>query len=185
MKLDKLSIADVFCLTPRRFEDQRGYFRETYNQISFEAATGLNDHFIQDNHAYSALKGTIRGLHFQTPPMAQAKLVHVMRGAIWDVVVDLRRSSESYGKWVGVELSQENGKQLYVPEGFAHGYITLMDDCDVIYKVNQFYAPDHEAGLKWNDPMLAISWPDVGISPALSNKDQELTSFSDFKSCFT
>jgi dTDP-4-dehydrorhamnose 3,5-epimerase len=176
-------IAGVVLVTPRRFSDARGYFCETFNSRAF-AAAGIALNFVQENQAYSAQQGTVRGLHFQAPPHAQAKLVRVTRGRILDVAVDIRRGSPSYGRHVAVELSAANGAQLFVPEGFAHGYCTLEPDTEMLYKVNDFYAPQSEGGLLWNDPALAIAWPaDAGMSVA--EKDRALPRLEDFQSPFS
>lgn len=163
----------------RRFADPRGWFSETYN-ASRMASLGLPDDFCQDNHSYSRPAGTLRGLHFQAPPHAQAKLVRCLRGRIFDVAVDIRRESPTFGQWVGLELSSENGKQLFIPVGFAHGFVTLEPDCEVAYKVNDFYAPDCDGGIRWNDPDIGIEWPVSNLTPVLSDKDATLGSLKDF-----
>jgi dTDP-4-dehydrorhamnose 3,5-epimerase len=164
-------IAAVQVLTPRRFADDRGFFSEVYNRARF-AAAGIDLVFVQDNHSLSRPAGTIRGLHFQSPPFAQDKLIRVVRGRILDVAVDIRRSSPTYGHHVAVELSAENWRQLFVPAGFAHGFCTLDADTEVIYKVSAPYAPDHDCGLAWDDPALAIAWPVAGDAAILSDKDR-------------
>ena len=178
------AIPDVIMLTPRRFGDGRGWFAETYSTRSFAPALG-DIVFVQDNQAFSAARGTLRGLHFQRPPQAQAKLVRVLRGSIFDVTVDLRAGSPTYGRWVGVALTAERGEQLFVPHGFAHGYCTLEPDTEVAYKVDGFYAPDCDAGLAWDDPTLAIAWPISPHEAILSDKDRTLPAFKDFASPFT
>lgn len=167
--------------SPKVFKDDRGYFLESYNQAVFEAQ-GLSCAFVQDNHALSRSKGVLRGLHFQLPPKAQTKLVRVTRGQALDVVVDLRVGSPTYGQWRSFLLTGENFLQLYVPKGFAHGYLTLTPDVEFLYKVDELYAPDHDCGIIWNDPDLGVEW---GASdPVLSPKDEKLGRFKDFKSPF-
>ncbi|HEV7310999.1 dTDP-4-dehydrorhamnose 3,5-epimerase [Sphingopyxis sp.] len=153
-----------------RFGDERGWFSETYNARRL-ADAGISDRFVQDNHSHSVRAGTIRGLHFQAPPHAQAKLVRCASGAIWDVAVDIRSSSPTYGRWVGAALTAAGGEQLYVPVGFAHGFITLTDDVHVLYKASETYAPAAEGAIAWNDPELAIDWPLGTNDPLLSPKD--------------
>ncbi|MEP3948243.1 dTDP-4-dehydrorhamnose 3,5-epimerase [Ascidiaceihabitans sp.] len=158
----------VLILTPARFGDARGFFSESWNRTTMRDA-GLDLEFVQDNHSLSARKGTLRGLHFQTPPMAQDKLVRCGRGALYDVAVDIRSGSATFGQWFGVELSAENGRQLLVPAGFAHGFVTLQDDTEICYKCTAPYAPDCDAGIAWDDPDIGVNW---GISePVLSDKD--------------
>lgn len=169
----------LLVICPRRFADPRGWFSETYN-ASRLAPHGLPDDFCQDNHSYSQPAGTLRGLHFQAPPHAQAKLVRCLRGRIFDVAVDVRRESPTFGKWVGLELSAENGKQLYIPVGFAHGFVTLEPDCEIAYKVNDYYAPDCDGGIIWADPDIGIEWPVSDLTPVLSDKDAALGSLRDF-----
>jgi dTDP-4-dehydrorhamnose 3,5-epimerase len=170
-------------IVPRRNGDRRGFFAETYRR-SVWAANGVTDAFVQDNHSRSAGRYTLRGLHFQTPPHAQAKVVRVVQGRAWDVAVDLRRGSPSYGRWRGLELSADAGNQLYIPEGFAHGLLTLEPDTEVHYKVSAEYAPEHEAGLAWDDPRLAIAWPLDGARPILSEKDKRQPGLDGFDSPF-
>ncbi len=165
-----LAIPDILLITPRRHGDARGWFMETWSQKAF-ADAGLTVDFVQDNQAFSARKGTIRGLHFQQAPHAQAKLVRAIRGAIFDVAVDLRDGSPTYGQWVGATLTAEGGEQLFVPRGFAHGYCTVTDDCEIAYKVDGQYAPQTEGALLWNDPDVGIAWPLDG-EPTLSGKDE-------------
>ena len=153
-----------------RFGDERGWFSETYNARRL-ADIGISDTFLQDNHSHSARAGTIRGLHFQAPPYAQAKLVRCATGSIWDVAVDVRASSPTYGRWVGATLTASGGEQLYVPVGFAHGFITLTDDVHVLYKASETYAPASEGAIAWDDPGLAIDWPLGDHQPLLSPKD--------------
>lgn len=173
----------VVKVTPKRFGDARGWFSETYQRDRFKAL-GVDADFVQDNQSMSAAAGTLRGIHFQTPPHAQAKLVRCLKGRIWDVAVDLRRGSPTYAKWVGAELTAERGEQLYVPVGFGHAFVTLEPDCEVAYKTSDFYAPDCDGGIIWNDPDLAIAWPLNGTAPLLSDKDTKLPSVKDFDSPF-
>ncbi len=177
-------IPDVILLTPRRYPDDRGWFAETYSTRAFAPVLGPMA-FVQDNQAFSAARGTLRGLHFQRPPEPQAKLIRVLRGSIFDVTVDLRAGSPTYGRWAGVTLTAEAGEQLFVPHGFAHGYCTLEADTDVAYKVDGFYAPDCDAGLAWDDPDLAIDWPISRDEAILSDKDRRLPAFADFVSPFS
>lgn len=170
MKIIETSIPDVKILEPKVFGDHRGYFMESYNKKLF-AELGLDYNFVQDNQSLSREVGTIRGLHFQLNPKAQLKLVRAVKGAIYDVVVDIRKGSPTYGKWVGVILSEYNNRQLLVPKGFAHGFCTLVPDCIVAYKVDEFYSPEHDSGILWNDPALGIDWPTS--SPILSEKDKK------------
>jgi dTDP-4-dehydrorhamnose 3,5-epimerase len=169
MEIQSLAIPGLLQLTPRRFADDRGYFEERYNRSAFEAAVGRKVDFDQDNHSRSK-RNVLRGLHYQVPPRAQAKLVGVIRGEIFDVAVDLRRSSPSFGRWAGVILSAENGAQLWVPPGFAHGFLVLSESADVIYKTEGFYAPECDRSLAWDDPAIGIDWPLDGF-PLLSPKD--------------
>ncbi|MGZ8363059.1 MAG: dTDP-4-dehydrorhamnose 3,5-epimerase [Caulobacteraceae bacterium] len=157
-----LSIPDVLMITPARPGDERGFFSETCNRRTL-AQAGFDKAFVQDNHSYTASRGVLRGLHFQRDPHAQDKLIRVTRGAVFDVAVDIRRGSPTFGQWVGTELSAENWRQLLVPAGFAHGFVTLTPDVEVLYKVTDYYAPECEGGIAWNDPALNIGWP---IDPA-------------------
>lgn len=171
-------------IRPKRFGDARGWFAEVYSVPAFEQL-GITCSFVQDNHSLSVPAFTLRGLHFQTPPRAQDKLVRCIRGRIFDVAVDVRRSSPTYGHWVGAELSAENGRQLFIPIGFAHGFVTLEPDCEVAYKCSDTYAPDHDSGIFWDDPAIDIDWPlPVGVSPELSPKDKSQTLLADFDSPF-
>jgi dTDP-4-dehydrorhamnose 3,5-epimerase len=176
-------LAGVQVIAPKRFEDERGFFSETYNRETL-ARLGIEHEFVQDNHSLSRAKGTVRGLHFQTSPLAQAKLVRVVKGSVFDVAVDLRRHSPTYGRHTAVELSAMNWKQLYVPVGFAHGFCTLEADTEVIYKVSALYSPEHDAGLLWNDPALGIAWPVAPEAALLSPKDRTLPRLADFSSPF-
>ncbi|MHA7898287.1 MAG: dTDP-4-dehydrorhamnose 3,5-epimerase [Henriciella sp.] len=179
----RLAIPDVILITPKRHGDARGYFVETFRANSFEDA-GVAGPFVQDNQAYSADAYVLRGLHYQIAPTAQAKLVTCTSGRIYDVAVDLRQASATFGQHVGVELSAETGQQLYVPTGFAHGYLTLTPGCEVRYKVTDYYSPDDERGLAWNDPELGISWPLDGAKPILSHKDQTHPTLSALEDLF-
>ena len=171
-----LAIPEVLLITPQRHGDARGWFAETWSRKAY-AAAGIACDFVQDNQAHNALAGTLRGLHFQNSPHAQAKLVRVLRGAIFDVAVDLRARSPTYGQWTAAELTAERGEQLLVPRGFGHGYQTLTDDCELAYKVDGDYAPDLEGGVRWDDPDLAIAWP---LAPTvLSDKDRALPLLAD------
>lgn len=174
----------VQLIEPKRHADARGWFVETYNAANF-ANIGIRDVFVQDNHSLSRPPFTLRGLHFQSPPHAQAKLVRCLRGRIFDVAVDLRRGSPTFGQWVGAELSGENGHQLFVPVGFAHGFLTLEADCEVAYKCSDLYAPAQDGGLAWDDPAIGISWPlPPGTAPELSAKDAAQPALADFDSPF-
>jgi dTDP-4-dehydrorhamnose 3,5-epimerase len=169
MKATRLSIPDVVLIEPKLFGDARGFFFESFNQQAFNQATGTNHQFVQDNHSRSA-KGVLRGLHYQIE-QPQGKLVRVVRGAVWDVAVDIRKSSPTFGQWVGAELSEDNQHQLWVPPGFAHGFVVLSESADFLYKTTDYYAPQHERCIAWNDAQLAIAWPYAG-EPVLSAKDQ-------------
>ena len=174
----------VKLLKPKRFADERGWFSETYNENRFLAA-GIPARFVQDNHSMSRGAGVLRGLHFQTPPRAQAKLVRCVRGRIFDVAVDVRRGSPTYGRWVAAELSGDDGEQLFVPVGFAHGFLTLEPDSEVIYKVSDVYAPQCDGGIRWDDATIGVRWPlENGAAPQLSPKDAALPSLADFDSPF-
>jgi len=172
-----LSIPEVLLITPKRHGDARGWFAETWSRKAMVAA-GLDHDFVQDNQAYNAKAGTVRGLHFQTAPHAQAKLVRAVRGAVFDVAVDVRQGSATYGQWVGARLTAEGGEQILVPRGFAHGYCTLSDDCELAYKVDGLYSPANEGGLLWNDPDIGIDWPIEGEA-ILSDKDLILPRLKD------
>ena len=170
MQIEDTALAGVNILTPARFGDPRGFFSESWNKSRMEAA-GMNYDFVQDNHSLSAKVGTVRGLHFQSPPHAQAKLVRCGKGRLFDVAVDIRKGSSTFGQWVGAELSEDNQHQLWVPPGFAHGFVVLSDSADFLYKTTDYYAPQHERCIAWNDAQLAIAWPYAG-EPVLSAKDQ-------------
>ena len=180
MKIETTSLPGVLVLTPERFGDSRGFFSECWNKRTM-AEGGINVDFVQDNHSLSEVPGTVRGLHFQGPPHAQTKLVRCGRGRLFDVAVDIRRGAPTYGQWHGVELSFENGKQLLVPEGFLHGFMTLEPMTEVIYKCSGFFAPKAEGAVLWNS--LGIAWPSQK-SPVVSTKDAAATPFSDFASPF-
>jgi dTDP-4-dehydrorhamnose 3,5-epimerase len=171
MQIVETEIPDVKLLTPRRFGDHRGYFAETFNKKLLEAV-GFTREFVQDNHSLSVPAGTVRGLHFQIPPFAQDKLVRVVRGAILDVAVDLRRNSPTFGKHVKARLDAETGTQILVPIGFAHGFVTLEPDTEVVYKVTNYYAPQQDRGVLWNDPDIGIDWPVSAEDAILSDKDR-------------
>jgi len=173
----------VLLIKPPRFEDSRGWFSETYNYEKY-CDRGLATRFVQDNHSLSRSAGVVRGLHFQAPPNGQAKLVSCIRGAIFDVCVDVRRGSPTYGKWAGATLSAENGHQLYIPVGFAHGFVTLEAGTEVFYKVSAYYSAASEGGIAWDDPDLAIGWPLPESGPVLSEKDERLPRLSAFDSPF-
>jgi len=177
-----LELPDLIELTPRRFADERGFFSEVYNEARF-AETGIAARFVQDNVSLSVTKGVVRGLHFQTPPAAQAKLLRVARGSIFDVGVDLRRSSPTFGRWAGVVLSADKWNQLYLPEGFAHGFMTLEDNTEVSYKVSALYSPQHDRSIRWDDPAIGIEWP-AGLHPILSAKDADAPLLADVETGF-
>lgn len=183
LKVESLAIADVKLVTPARFGDDRGFFSETYNAQRFKDA-GIDADFVQDNHSLSAQTGTVRGLHFQAPPFAQAKLVRVLRGSILDVAVDARKGSPTYGKWVSAKLSAQNGVQIYVPRGFLHGFATLEPDTEIAYKVDNYYSKECDGAVFWNDPALAIDWGIPAGEAVLSEKDAKAQSFEDFDSPF-
>jgi dTDP-4-dehydrorhamnose 3,5-epimerase len=183
MKIEATAIPEVKPITSRKHGDARGFFSEVYKQADFEAA-GLHYVFVQDNHSLSARVGTLRGLHFQTPPFAQVKLVRVARGRIFGVVVDIRRSSPTFGAYVAVELSAENWRQLLVPTGFAHGFVTLEPATEVLSKVTAAYSAAHDRGLAWNDPALGLAWPLPPEGPLLSDKDRHWPRLADLADAF-
>ena len=183
MDIEKTSLPDVVILTPRRFGDARGWFTEVWNKSTL-AALGIDIDFVQDNHSYSRDTGTMRGLHFQSPPHAQAKLVRCGRGTVYDVAVDIRKGSPTFGKWTGVELSAENGRQLLIPAGFLHGFVTREPDSELLYKCSDVYAPECDGAIRFDDPDLAIDW---GIDPTaaiLSDKDRAAPLFKNFATPF-
>ncbi|GLR81972.1 dTDP-4-dehydrorhamnose 3,5-epimerase (plasmid) [Azospirillum oryzae] len=177
MDVVSLDIPDVKIIRPKKFGDHRGFFSETYTKKTFEAA-GLHYDFVQDNHSLSAEVGTVRGLHFQLPPFAQDKLVRVVRGAILDVAVDIRKGSPTFGRHVSAVISAAEWNQILVPIGFAHGFCTLEPDTEVIYKVTNYYSPEHDRGLLWNDPELGIDWPVSADKAQLSAKDHKHPTFA-------
>lgn len=183
MLFETTPIPDVKVVTPEKHGDARGFFSEVYKKSDWEK-NGLNIVFVQDNHSMSAPVGTLRGLHFQTTPFAQDKLVRVVRGRILDVAVDIRRSSPTFGKHVAVELSAENWRQLLVPIGFAHGFVTLEPDTEVLYKVSALYSPENDRGLAWDDPALAIDWPLPPGGPLLSEKDKKWPRLAELTDAF-
>lgn len=183
MRIEPLAITEVKILWPNRFADDRGFFSETWNQRAL-AEQGLAFDFIQENQSLSKTVGTIRGLHFQAPPRAQDKLVRVVRGRIFDVAVDIRKGSPTYGQWVGAEISAEAWNQILVPAGFAHGFCTLEPDTEVIYMVSDTWSKDHEGAIRWNDPHLAIDWPLPASQAQLSDKDRVAPAFADLDSPF-
>lgn len=162
----------VKVVEPRVFTDDRGFFYESYTRRAFADATGFTGTFVQDNHSRS-VRGVLRGLHYQMPPHAQGKLVRCIRGEIFDVAVDIRTSSSTFGRWFGLILSEENKKQLWIPAGFAHGFLSLSDPADVLYKATDYYAPEHERSIRWDDSSIGIVWPDIGIPPILAGKDAD------------
>jgi dTDP-4-dehydrorhamnose 3,5-epimerase len=169
MKVTPTAISDVLIIEPKVFGDERGFFFESFNQRAFQQATGLDVQFVQDNHSRSA-KGVLRGLHYQIQ-QPQGKLVRVVRGAVFDVAVDIRKSSPTFGRWVGVELTEGNHRQLWVPPGFAHGFLVTSESADFLYKTTDYYAPEYERCIAWDDPSIGIQWTLVG-EPQLSGKDQ-------------
>jgi len=171
LEIRELGLDGVLEILPRRFSDGRGFFSETYNASAF-ADAGISMSFVQDNHSFSAVKGVLRGLHYQLPPRAQDKLVRVTKGAILDVAVDIRRQSPDFGKWVALEISAEKWNQILVPKGFAHGFVTLSDDTEVIYKVTDIYSPDHDRSIRFDDPDIGIDWPLPASALVLSDKDR-------------
>lgn len=176
--------ATVTLLETRRFVDARGWFAETWSEARLSAA-GIHARFVQDNQSWSESAGTIRGIHYQAPPRAQAKLVRCVRGSVMDYAVDLRGGSPTFGKSACAMLSAANGRQLFVPVGFGHAFVTLEADTEVAYKVSDIYSPDHEGGVVWDDPKLAIAWPSLGYAPVLSDRDRVLPRLSEFQSPFS
>lgn len=175
MNVIKTEIPDVLIFEPKVFSDERGFFMESFNQKVFEEAVGRKIEFVQDNHSKST-KGVLRGLHYQVEPYAQGKLVRCIAGEVFDVAIDIRKDSETFGKWVGVNISSENKRQLWIPEGFAHGFLVLSDSADFLYKTSNYYSPVHERGIVWNDPTININWP-INIDKILSEKDIILPKF--------
>ena len=170
MKVERTAIADVLVLEPKVFGDERGFFMESFNQKAFNAAVGHEVIFVQDNHSRSA-KGVLRGLHYQLAPHAQGKLVRVTQGAVFDVVVDIRRNSPTFGNWFGATLDAKSQRQMWIPPGFAHGFLALEDDTHFLYKTTDYYARDCERTIAWNDPAIGIEWPALGSAPLLAAKD--------------
>lgn len=183
MQVKRLDIPEVLLATPDKHGDARGFFSEVYNRRTW-AAAGIAAEFVQDNYSFSADRGTVRGLHFQTPPHAQHKLVRVLRGSVFDVALDLRRGSPTYGKHVSTVLAAAAWAQLFVPAGFAHGLMTLEPDTELLYKVSGYYAPSHDQGILWNDPALGIAWPLPAAEAKLSDKDRAHPAFANFDSPF-
>ncbi|MCG7494983.1 dTDP-4-dehydrorhamnose 3,5-epimerase [Thalassobius sp. Cn5-15] len=181
MNVEQTSLPGVLVLTPARFGDHRGFFSESYSHQRM-AEHGITTEFVQDNHSLSREVGTVRGLHFQAPPHAQVKLVRCGRGALYDVAVDIRKGSPTYGQWFGTELSFDNGKQLLVPAGFLHGFITLQPDTEIVYKCSDYYAPDCDGAVRWDS--CGVQWPEVGAAPILSAKDEVAPALADFDSPF-
>ena len=178
MRVTPTDLPEVLLLEPAVHKDARGYFLEGFNQRVFDEAVGRHIGFVQDNQSLS-VRGVLRGLHYQLPPHAQGKLVRVTRGTAFDVVVDLRRSSPRFGRWVGVELSGDNHRQLWVPAGFAHGFLVLSEEADVIYKTTDYYATQCEAAIRWDDAVVGIVWPELGIAPRVSAKDAVAPALAD------
>jgi len=181
MKVIPLSISDVLLIEPNVFGDDRGFFFESFNQAAFEEVLNKKINFVQDNHSKS-VRGVLRGLHYQLPPHAQGKLVRVIQGEVFDVAVDIRKSSPTFGKWVGEILSSDNKKQMWIPEGFAHGFLTLSDKAEFLYKTTDFYSHEYERAMLWNDESIGINWPDIKVT--LSQKDREAPSLKE-ATCFS
>ncbi len=177
MRVTETKIPSLLIIEPRVFGDERGFFFESYNEKVFNEATGVSPRFVQDNHSKS-VKGVLRGLHYQLPPRAQGKLVRVVQGEVFDVAVDIRKGSPTYGQWVGEVLSAENKKQLWIPPGFAHGFLTLSDTAEFLYKTTDYWSPEHERAILWNDAKLNIDWPLSGVQPTLATKDAAAVAFS-------
>lgn len=184
MKIESLAIPEVKLITPPKFGDSRGYFSETWSAAKLRAQ-GFDEHFVQDNQSFSAAKGTLRGLHCQADPFVQGKLVRVTKGAIWDVAVDVRKGSPTFGKWVAAEISEKNWAQIWVPGGFLHGFVTLTENTEVIYKVTGDYDKASERAVIWNDPTLAVAWPIEPGDEVLSDKDKIAPAFSPNDTWFT
>jgi dTDP-4-dehydrorhamnose 3,5-epimerase len=180
MKITPTALPEVLIIEPRVFGDARGFFTESWNEQAFNQAVGTEVRFVQDNHSRSA-RGVLRGLHYQMAPHTQGKLVRCVSGAVFDVAVDLRKSSPNFGRWEGVELSADNHRQLWVPPGFAHGFLVLSETADFLYKTTDYYAPQTEGCVRWNDPAIGIVWPDVGVAPLLADKDAKAPLLADAK----
>jgi dTDP-4-dehydrorhamnose 3,5-epimerase len=183
LNFTKTKLDGVIVIEPTVFGDRRGWFMETYSYSQYKES-GFDLNFVQDNHSFSAVKGTLRGLHYQLNPKAQSKLVRCTKGSIFDVAVDIRNGSPTYGQWFGIELSAENKKQLLVPKGFAHGFMTLTNDVEVQYKVDELYSPENDRGIIWNDPSINIQWP-IDITPILSEKDEKAPLLIDAENNFS
>ncbi|WP_323971779.1 dTDP-4-dehydrorhamnose 3,5-epimerase [Aeromonas hydrophila] len=179
MNVIKTAIPDVLIFEPRVFGDERGFFFESFNHKLFEEAVGYPVTFVQDNHSKSS-KGVLRGLHYQLPPHAQGKLVRCVAGEVFDVAVDIRKSSPTFGQWVGVHLSGENKRQLWIPEGFAHGFVTLTETAEFLYKTTNYYAPASDRGIVWNDTKISIQWPELGCELLTSSKDKLAMTFDEY-----
>ncbi|MBJ3764345.1 dTDP-4-dehydrorhamnose 3,5-epimerase [Maribius pontilimi] len=184
MYIETTPLPGVLILTPKRFGDDRGFFAETWNRQRM-AQAGLDIDFVQDNHSVSARTDTLRGLHYQSPPHAQSKLVRCGRGALWDVAVDIRVGSPTYGRWTGVELTPENGKQLLIPSGFLHGFVTRAPDTEIVYKCSDHYHPDCDGAIAWNDPDIGIAWGLESTAPILSDRDAKAPALADMDPVFT
>lgn len=182
MNFIQTKLPGVIVVEPKVFGDHRGWFMESYSKKHFQDA-GINIEFIQDNQSFSATKGTLRGMHFQLNPKCQTKLVRCTRGSLYDVVIDIRKGSPTYGEWFGIELSAENKKQLLVPKGFAHGFMTLEDNVEIQYKCDELYAPEYDGGILWNDPEIGIEWP-LNVVPVISEKDEKAPLLKDAKTNF-
>lgn len=185
MDISTFDIAGPVSITPRKLGDERGYFTELFREDRFTAALGRTVGFVQDNQSLSARVGTVRGLHFQTNPMGQGKLVRCVAGAIFDVAVDLRADSPTFGRWVGIELTAEACNQLWIPVGFGHGFCTLRPDTVVAYRVTNYYSPEHDKGVAWDDPAIGIDWPAVADRETLSGKDRVQPLLADLPPCFS
>lgn len=183
MQIHSFYIPEVKIITPKKISDERGFFSETYHKKRL-AEQGIEDKFVQDNHAFSARANTVRGLHFQIPPFAQAKLIRVISGAILDVAVDIRKGSPYYGRYVSAVISESRWNQIFIPAGFAHGLVTLEENTAVLYKVSNYFSPEHDKGLLWNDPDLGINWPVTLDEAILSDKDRQQPSFQDLPRYF-
>src|SRR5262245_37743595 len=182
MRVTPAALPEVLILEPKVFGDERGFFVESFNQRTFDDAVGRHVEFVQDNHSHSQC-GVLRGLHYQLPPHAQGKLVRVVSGRVFDVAVDMRRSSATFGRWVGTELDASDHRQLWIPAGFAHGFLVLSGTADFLYKTTNYYAPTAEASLRWDDPQVAIAWPDPGVPIQLSSKDRTAPSLMQAPTC--
>ncbi|MBS1211864.1 MAG: rfbC [Proteobacteria bacterium] len=181
MQATPTAIPEVVVLEPKVFGDDRGFFFESFNAKAFEQATGLKHEFVQDNHSKSA-RNVLRGLHYQVPPKTQGKLVRVVQGEVFDVALDLRKSSKTFGQWVGEVLSAENKRQLWIPTGFAHGFLTLSDTAEFLYKTTDYYSPEYERCIRWDDPEIGIAWP-LTATPVLSVKDLQAKRWADLEFC--